>query len=92
MFLCIFIHLCKTSVVKEALSNFEHPSSGIRVRDIADALAAQFDISDEQVNARHRRGYKIWANHVNTDAKDLYYDSKICDTLRSKRRKRTSSW
>lgn len=81
--------LCKTSVVKEALSNSEYPPRGIRIKDIADALAAQFDLSDEQVETKQRRGYKLWLNHVNIDAKDLYYDSKICDTLRSKRRKHT---
>ena len=43
-----------TNVVKNALCNFEYPPGGIRIKDVADALTGEFDLNDEQVNARHR--------------------------------------
>ena len=71
------IEIPATSIVKEALCNFEYPPRGIRIKDIADALAVQFELSDQQVNARHRTGYNIWANHVNTAANDLVKSGKL---------------
>ena len=71
------IEVPATSVVKIALCNFEYPPGGIRIRDVADALAAQFELSDGQVNAKHRTGYKIWLNHVNTAANALVKSEKL---------------
>ena len=48
------IEVPATSVVKNALCNFEYPPGGIRIKDVADALTGEFDLNDEQVNARHR--------------------------------------
>ena len=66
-----------TNVVKDALCTFEYTSGGIRIKDVADALAAQFELNDEQVNAKHKSGYKIWANHVNTAANALVNSGKL---------------
>ena len=71
------IEVPATSVVKDALCNFEYPPGGIRIRDVADALAAQFELSDGQVNAKHWIGYKIWLNHVNTAANALVNSEKL---------------
>ena len=45
--------------------------------DVADALTGEFDLNDEQVNARHRTGYKIFLNHVNTAANALVNSEKL---------------
>ena len=66
-----------TSVVKNALCNFEYPPGGIRIKDVADALTGEFDLNDEQVNARHRAGYNIFLNHVNTAANALVKSEKL---------------
>ena len=66
-----------TNVVKNALCNFEYPPGGIRIKDVADALTGEFDLNDEQVNARHRTGYKIFLNHVNTAANALVNSEKL---------------
>ena len=71
------IEVPATSVVKNALYNFEYPPGGIRIRDISDALAAQFELSDEQIYARHRAGYNIFLNHVNTAANALVKSEKL---------------
>ena len=66
-----------TNVVKNALCNFEYPPGGIRIKDVADALTGEFDLNDEQVNARHRTGYNIFLNHVNTAANALVNSEKL---------------
>ena len=66
-----------TNVVKNALCNFEYPPGGIRIKDVADALTGEFDLNDEQVNARHRNGFKIFLNHVNTAANALVKSEKL---------------
>ena len=37
-----------TRVVKPALLNFDYPPTGIRITDIAEALAEQFELTEEQ--------------------------------------------
>ena len=64
-------------IVKKALLEFEYPAQGIRNMDVANALAEQFGLKDEQVNARHRNGYKIWQNHVSTAARALVKSGKL---------------
>lgn len=71
------IEIPATRVVKDALCNFEYPPEGIRIRDAADALAGQFELNEEQVNARHRIGYKIFLNHVNTAVRALVKSEKL---------------
>ena len=46
------IALPATRVVKEARLDFDYPPSGIRIKDIAEALADQFDLTEEQREAR----------------------------------------
>ena len=71
------IEVPATNVVKNALCNFEYPPSGIRIKDVADALTGEFDLNDKQVNARHRNGFKIFLNHVNTAANALVNSEKL---------------
>ena len=71
------IEVPATNVVKNALCNFEYPPGGIRIKDVADALTGEFDLNDEQVNARHRIGHKIFLNHVNTAANALVNSEKL---------------
>ena len=71
------IEVPATNVVKNALCNFEYPPGGIRIKDVADALTGEFDLNDEQVNARHRNGFKIFLNHVNTAANALVNSEKL---------------
>ncbi len=71
------IHLPTTKVIKEALLNFEYPSEGIRNMDVADALAVQFNLDEKTVNARHRNGYGLYLNHVNTAIRGLIKSGKL---------------
>lgn len=71
------IEIPATCVVKDKLCNFEYPPGGIRIKDIADALAAQFKLSEKQVNAKHKRGYKYWLNHVTTAVRSLVNSEEL---------------
>ncbi len=71
------IEVPATSSVKDALCNYEYPPDGIRIKNVAENLAAQFDLNDQQVNAKHRTGYNIWSNHVNTAANALVNSERL---------------
>ena len=64
------IALPATPVVKQALLDFEYPSSGIHIRGIAEALADQFALTEEQREARDKYGL-VWKRHVNIAANSL---------------------
>ena len=65
-----------TRVVKEVLLDFDYPVGGIEVRDIAEALADQFELSDKQRNARGRYGL-VWRRHVNIAANSLVNSGQL---------------
>lgn len=71
------IEIPTTHVVKKALLEFEYPAQGIRIKDVADALAVQFEFTDEVANAKHRNGYKIFLNHVNTAVRALVNSERL---------------
>ena len=71
------IALPASDVVKKALDDFNYPASGIRIKDIAEELADQFELTDEQRNAKHRGGYFVWRQHVNVLANQLVKSEKI---------------
>ena len=75
------IELPATPVVKQALLNFDYPASGMEIKDIAEALADQFELSDEQRDARGEYSL-IWRRHVNIAANSLVNSGKF---LRIKR-------
>ena len=64
------IELPATPVVKPALLDFDYPASGIRIRDIAEALADQFGLTNEERTAKFSSGL-VWRHHVNVTANDL---------------------
>ena len=64
------ITLPATHIVKEALLDFDYPASGIEIRDVAEVLADQFELSDEQRDARYKYGL-VWRRHVNVAANAL---------------------
>ena len=70
------ITLPATSVVKQALLGFDYPASGIRIKDVAEALADQFGLTDEQRNAKFSSGL-VWRHHVNVTANDLVKAGKL---------------
>ena len=70
------IKLPATSVVKQALLNFDYPASGIRIKDVAEALADQFALTDEQRNARGYYGL-VWRHHVNIVANALVNSGQL---------------
>lgn len=70
------IKLPATRVVKQALLDFDYPSSGIRIRDIAEALADQLELTDDARNAKYTYGL-VWRFHVNITANDLVNSGQI---------------
>ena len=75
------IALPPTDVVKEALLDFDYPPSGIRIKDIAEALADQFALTKKQREAKEKYGL-VWRFHVNMAAVDLVNSRQL---LRIKR-------
>ena len=75
------IKLPATRVVKDALLNFDYPPSGIHIRDIAEALADQFELTEEQREAEGKYGL-VWKRHVNIAANSLVNSKRL---LRIKR-------
>lgn len=75
------IKLPPTHVVKKALLGFDYPTSGIQIKDIVDALADQFELSDEKRKARGKYG-SVWRRHVNITANSLVNSGQL---LRIKR-------
>ena len=70
------IKLPATPVVKQALLNFDYPASGIRIKDVAEALADQFALTDDQRNARGYYGL-VWRRHVNIAAGTLVNSGQL---------------
>ena len=70
------IKLPATRIVKEALLDFDYPASGIRIRDIAEVLADQFGLTDEQRNAKYTHGL-VWRFYVNVAANTLVDSEKL---------------
>ena len=70
------IALPATDVVKEALLNFDYPPIGIHIRDIAEALADQFALTEEQSEAKGKYGL-VWKLHVNVAAIDLLNSEQL---------------
>ena len=70
------IKLPATRVVKKALLNFDYPSSGIHITDIAEALADQFALTEEQREAKGKYGL-VWKRHVNIAANALVNSGQL---------------
>ena len=70
------ITLPATRVVKQALLNFDYSSSGIRITDIAEALADQFELTEEQRVAKGKYGL-VWKRHVNIAANSLVNSGQL---------------
>ena len=64
------VTLPATDVVKEALLDFDYPQSCIHITDIAEALADQFALTEEQSKAAGKYGL-VWKRHVNIAANSL---------------------
>lgn len=70
------VTLPPTPVVKEALLNFDYPASGIQIKDIAEVLADQFALTDEEKNARGYYGL-VWRRHVTIAANTLVNSGEL---------------
>ena len=70
------IQLPATRIVKQALLNFDYPPSGIRIRDIAEALADQFVLTEEQREAGGKYG-PVWKRHVNITSAGLVKSGQL---------------
>ena len=71
------IKLPATSVVKQALLDFDYPASGIRIKDVAEALAEQFSLTDYQKNAKNYYSNLVWGHHVNTATNTLVKSEQL---------------
>ena len=65
-----------THIVKRALLDYDYPISGIQIKNIAEALADQFGLSDEQGRARGKYGL-VWQRHVNIAANSLVNSGQL---------------
>ena len=70
------ITLPSTPVVKRALLSFDYPASGIEIKDVAEALADQFALTDEQKNARGYYGL-VWRRHVTIAANTFVNSAEL---------------
>ena len=70
------ITLPATPVVKQALLNFDYSASGIRIKDVAEALADQFALTDDQRDAKGYYGF-VWRHHVNITANTLVNSGQL---------------
>ena len=70
------ITLPPTHAVKKALLDFDYPASGIQIGDVAEALADQFALTNEQRNARGQYGL-VWKRHVNIAANTLVNSEQL---------------
>ena len=70
------VNLPSTFFVKKALLDFDYPASGITIKDIAEVLAEQFALSDEQRKARGKYGL-VWKRHVNIAANTLVSSGQL---------------
>ncbi len=70
------ITLPVTRAVKQALLDFDYPASGIEIKDVAEALADQFALTDEQRNAKGNYGL-VWRRHVNIAANALVNSGQL---------------
>ena len=64
------IQLPATRLVKQALLDYDYPPSGIHIRDVAEALADQFELTKEQREAKETYGW-VWQRHVNITSASL---------------------
>ena len=75
------IQLPATPLVKQALLDYDYPPSGIRIKDIADALADQFGLTEEQREATGE--YRlVWRRHVNINANSLVNSRQLLSIRR----------
>ena len=65
-----------THVVKQALLDFDYPTSGIEIKNVAEALADQFVLTDEEKNARYKYGL-VWRRHVTIAAGTLVNSGQL---------------
>ena len=70
------VALPATPIVKEALLDFDYPPSGIHITDIAEALADQFGLMEEQRDAKGKYGL-VWKRHVNIAANSLVNSKRL---------------
>ena len=70
------VTLPPTSVVKKALLDFDYPASGITIKDIAEILADQFALENEERKARGKYGL-VWKRHVNIAANTLVSSGQL---------------
>ena len=70
------ITLPATRIVKEDLLDFDYPASGIEIKDVAENLADQFVLADEEKNARGNYGL-VWRRHVTIAAGTLVNSGKL---------------
>ena len=70
------IELPATHVVKEALLDYDYPASGIEIKDVAENLADQFVLADEEKNARGNYGL-VWRRYVNIAANTLVDSDRL---------------
>ena len=70
------IKLPVTRIVKEALLDFDYPAGGIEIKDVAEALTDQFELSDEQRDARSKYGL-VWRRHVTIAADTLVNSEQL---------------
>lgn len=78
------IELPVDSVVEEALLKLNYPPDGLHKKEIAEKLAEQFSLTDEQKNAKYRNATRIFNNFVGRVTTDLVKSGKLERPKRSR--------
>ena len=71
------IELPNEDRIREALHNLTFPAEGLKRDDIADKLAEQFSLTDEQRNAIYRNNTRIFNNMVGRVTSTLLKSGKL---------------
>jgi len=71
------IELPATRVVKEALLALDYSQGAIKIEEASRMLSEQFSLTDEQKNAKHKNGFKIFNQHVGNAAGVLVKNGRL---------------
>ena len=73
------IKLPTENLVEAALLKVDYPTGGLHKTKIAEILAGQFALTDEQKNAKHKAGYRLFNYHVGRVTGVLIRSGKMVD-------------
>jgi restriction system protein len=77
------IELPVESIVEMALLKLDYPTGGLHKTKVVEILAQQFALTDEQKNAKHKNGFRLFNYHVGRVTGALVRSGKMVKPKRS---------